>query len=319
MKKRISLVLALLLLCACFACSGKPASSGEKTYMIGICQIAQHPALDAATQGFMDVLTENLGDRVTFLNQNASGDPATCSVICGQFVSEEVDLILANATPSLQAASAATNTIPILGTPITDFGDALSLQMQDGATGINISGTSDFVTSDLQASLVQELFPAAKTVGLLYCSSEANSLFQAKSLTAAFEALGLTVKSFTFADSNDVAAVTQSACDACDVLFIPTDNTAATCTEAINNVALNAMTPVICAEEGACAGCGAATLTPSYYALGRATGEMALEVLNGADISKMPVRYAPSLTRKYNPAVCAALGIDMPADFVPID
>ena len=319
MKKTISLILALLLTFALCACAEKPSGeAAEKTYTIGICQITQHPALDAATEGFKTAIREKLGDRVTFLDGNALGDPATCAVICGQFVAEEADLILANATPSLQAAAAATNSIPILGTSVTDFGTALAMELNNGATGVNISGTSDFVSSEDQAALVKELFPDAGIVGLLYCSGEDNSLFQAQGLTVALEALGYEVKSFTFADSNDVAAVTETACDGSDVIFIPTDNTAASCAEAIRNVAVNAGTPIICGEEGACAGCGVATLTISYYELGYATGEMALEILNGADISQMPVRRAPTLTRNYNAEICAALGLTVPEGYVPI-
>ena len=187
MKKLLSLLCILAMIFALSACGGsQPAATetpedpaaeapaGAQTFSIGICQLVQHPALDAATEGFKTALTEKLGDSVTFNEQNASGDPATCSVICNQFVSDEVDLILANATASLQAASSATNSIPLLGTSITDYGTALGIEGFTGVSGTNISGTSDLAPLDGQAQLLAELFPEAKTVGILYCSGEPN-------------------------------------------------------------------------------------------------------------------------------------------------
>ena len=125
------------------AASGSAAATGDKTYTIGICQLVQHNALDAATKGFKDALTEKLGDKVKFDEQNAAGDSATCATICNQFVSSNVDLIMANATPALQAATAATNSIPILGTSVTDYGTALSITDWKGTTGTNVTGTAD--------------------------------------------------------------------------------------------------------------------------------------------------------------------------------
>ena len=330
MKKLTSLILVLafvFMLAACGGSSSAPAASAapaaapaaEKTFTVGICQLVQHPALDAATEGFKQALSEKLGDRVTFVEQNASGDSAACVTICNQFVSEEVDLIMANATPALQAAAAATNAIPVLATSITDFGSALGIENWTGVTGTNISGTSDLAPLDGQAEIVKELFPDAKTIGIVYCSSEANSLFQADSIQPMFEAQGLTVSRFTFSDSNEVSAVVTTACGECDVLYIPTDNTAASCAEAINNVALKAETPIVCGEENLCAGCGVATLSINYFDLGTATGEMAAEILaNGADVSQMEVRFAPQFTKEFNADICSALGITPPDDFVAI-
>ena len=329
MKKLTSLILVLtfvFMLAACGGSSSAPAATAapaaapaEKTFTVGICQLVQHPALDAATEGFKQALTAKLGDKVTFIEQNASGDSAACATICNQFVSEEVDLIMANATPALQAAAAATNSIPVLATSITDFGSALGIDNWTGVTGTNISGTSDLAPLDGQAEIVKELFPEAKSVGIVFCSSEANSLFQADSIQPMFEAQGFEVTRFTFSDSNDVAAVVTTACGACDVLYIPTDNTAASCAEAINNVALNARVPIVCGEENLCAGCGVATLSIDYFDLGTATGEMAAEILlNGADVSQMEVRFAPQFTKEFNADTCAKLGITPPADFVAI-
>ena len=330
MKKLLSLLCVAAMIFALAACGGSQAPAAEapaaeapaeeaQVFNIGICQLVQHPALDAATQGFKDALTEKLGDAVTFNEQNASGDAATCSVICNQFVSDEVDLIMANATASLQAAASATNVIPILGTSITDYGTALGIEGFTGVSGTNISGTSDLAPLEGQAQMLSELFPDAKTVGLVYCSGEPNSKFQVETIAPMLTELGYTVTEYTFADSNDVANVTASACAECDVLYIPTDNTAASCTEAINNVALVEKTPIVVGEEGICKGCGVATLSISYYDIGYETGLMAAEILTeGADISTMEVRYAPQFTKEYNVSICETLGITVPEDYVAI-
>ncbi len=293
-----------------------PAEEG-KTFNVGICQLVQHVALDAATKGFRDALTEKLGDRVTFDEQNAAGDTATATTICNNLVAENVDLILANATPALQSAAAATNTIPILGTSITEYGVALDLDNFDGTVGGNISGTSDLAPLDAQAAMVTDLFPDAKNVGIVYCSAEANSKYQADTVEKYLQDAGLTVTIYTFADSNDVASVVGEAVANNEVLYIPTDNTAASCTEAINNVAQPAGVPIVCGEEGLMMGCGVATLSIDYYGLGYTTGEMAYEILeNGADISTMAIEYYPDPVKKYNPAICEALGITVPDDYV---
>ena len=319
MKKIIALALAAMMLFSLAACGSGDDSGDAKTYTVGICQLVQHPALDAATQGFKDVLTEEFGDAVTFEEGNASGDSATCATICSGFVSNGVDLILANATPALQAAAAATNEIPVLGTSVTEYGVALEIENFNGTVGTNISGTSDLAPLDQQADMITELFPEAKTVGIVYCSGEPNSVYQANVVKECLEAKNITVEVYTFADSNDVSTVTASACAESDVLYIPTDNTAASCTEAINNVALVEKTPIICGEEGLCKGCGVATLSISYYDIGYATGEMAYEILvNGADVSAMEVQYAPQFTKEYNAAICEALQITVPEDYVAI-
>ncbi len=314
MKKTAAMILALVLTLSLGA-----AAFAEDTYRVGICQLVQHVALDAATQGFQDALTEKLGDKVTFDVQNASGDSNTCSTIVNNFISSGVNLIMANATPALQAAVAATGDIPILGTSVTDYATALDIDNWSGATGMNVSGTSDLAPLEQQAEMLHELFPAASNVGLLYCSAEPNSKYQVDVITKYLTALGYECIEFTFADSNDVSSVAQNACEGSDVLYIPTDNTAASCTEAIRNVLEPAMKPAIVGEEGICAGCGVATLSISYYDLGYATGEMAYEVLvNGADVSTLAVRFAPNVTKEYNAEMCALLGIQIPDDYVAI-
>ena len=314
MKKGTAMILTLVLM----LCAGTCALA-EDPYRIGVCQLVQHVALDAATAGFQDALKEKLGDRVTFDVQNASGDSSTCSTIINNFVSGNVDLIMANATPALQAAVAATADIPILGTSVTDYATALDMDGWNGSTGINVSGTSDLAPLQQQADMLHELFPDAKKVGLLYCSAEPNSKYQADVITECLTALGYECTEYTFADSNDVASVTQNACDGSDVLYIPTDNTAASCTEAIRNVVEPAKKPVIAGEEGICAGCGVATLSISYYDLGWTTGEMAYEVLvNGADVAAMDVRFAPNVTKEYNAEMCTLLGVQIPEDYTAI-
>ena len=295
-------------------------NADDKTYNIGICQLVQHEALDAATQGFKDAITEELGDKVTFDEQNAQGDSNTCSTIITDFVSDGVDLILANATPALQAASAGTADIPILGTAVTEYGVALDLDDFDGTVGTNISGTSDLAPLDQQAAMLNELFPDAKNVGLVYCSAEANSQYQVDTVKAELEKLGYTCEYYAFSDSNDLATIATNAANSCDVIYIPTDNTAAANTEIINNICQPAGVPIIAGEEGICSGCGVATLSISYYDLGVATGKMAVKVLTGeADISEMPIEYAPQFTKKYNKTICEALGITVPDDYIAIE
>ena len=314
--KKLTAIMIAVMLCLSLCVSAMV----EDTYNVGICQLVQHPALDAATQGFMDTLTAKLGDKVKFDLQNASGDSATCITIVNGFISSDVDLIMANATPALQAAQAATEEIAILGTSITDYASALDIEGWTGVTGTNISGTSDLAPLAEQAAMLKELFPDAKNVGLLYCSAEANSVYQVEVITKELTALGYTCTNYAFADSNDVSSVAMNACASSDVIYIPTDNTAASCTEAIRNVVEPEGVPVIAGEEGICSGCGVATLSISYYDLGCATGEMAYEILvNGADVSAMEVRFAPNVTKKYNAELCQILNVTVPEDYVVIE
>ena len=266
-------------------------STDGKVYNIGICQLIQHDALDAAT----------------------------CATIINSFVSNNDDLILANATAALQAAAAGTNTIPILGTAVTDYGVALDIDNFDGTVGGNISGTADLAPLDGQADMLHELFPDAKKVGLLYCSAEANSQFQVDTIKEYLEKLGYTCEYYAFSDSNDLSSVCTSAANDSDVIYVPTDNTVANNTEIVNNICTPAGVPVIAGEEGICKGCGVATLSISYYDLGVATGKMAVKVLQGEDISTMPVEYAPTFTKEYVASRCEAYGITVPDDYVALE
>ena len=313
--KLTALCMALLMVLGLTACSG----GKDDTYVVGICQLVQHDALDAATQGFVDALTEELGDKVAFDYQNASNELSMCSSIINQFVAADVDLILANATPALQAAAAATVDIPILGTSVTEYGVALEIKDFNGTVGGNISGTSDLAPLDAQAQMIKEWFPKAKTVALLYCSAEANSQYQVDVVKAELEKLGYTCEYYSFSDSNDLAAVVEGAAAACDLIYVPTDNTVAANTQIIDNICRPAGQPVIGGDGGICSGCTVATLCIEYYDLGYATGKMAAKVLTGeTDISQLPIGYAEAF-RVYNPEICAELGLTPPEGYTALE
>jgi len=317
MKKIIALTMVLLMVLGMAACGSKSADDGK--YTIGICQLVTHDALDAATNGFMQAVKDKLGEEnVEFDLQNAAGDSNTCASIANAFVAAEVDLIMANATPALQNAAAATADIPILGTSVTEYGVALDIKDFSGTVGGNVSGTSDLAPLDEQAAMLQEWFPDAKNVALLYCSAEPNSKYQVDTMQALLEGMGYTCQMFAFADSNDMQAVTNGACEFADVIYVPTDNAVASSVDIIDSICRPAGIPIIAGEEGICSGCGVATLSISYYDLGYTTGEMAASILKGeGDISTMEIKYAPA-TRKYNAEICADLGLTAPEGYMAI-
>ena len=327
-KKVVSAAMAAAMVLSLGACgdsksagnSGKDSAGADgKVYNIGICQQLEHPALDEATKGFEEALKDKLGDNVKFDLQNAQNEQANASTIANNFVSNNVDLILANATTALQCCAAATTDIPIIGTSVTDYATALEIDDWSGTTGRNISGTSDLAPLDEQEKMLKELFPDAKNVAILYCSAEPNSKFQAVNFEKYLDEDGIGYKEVTASDSNDIGSVVQSATEYADVIYIPTDNTMAQNTEAINNIALPAKIPVVAGEEGICKGCGVATLSISYYDIGYKAGEMAYDILvNGADITKMQIEYAPKVTKEYNKDICDSLGITVPDDYEAI-
>ena len=322
MKKILAILLAAMMMLSMVACTAAPADENNgdaaQKYVVGICQLIKHDALDAATQGFKDALVAALGDAVEFKEENASGDSNTCATIVNTFVNDEVDLIMANATPALQAAAAATDEIPILGTSVTEYGVALEIENFSGTVGTNISGTSDLADLKEQAAMLIEWFPEAKNVGLLYCSAEPNSTYQVNTVKAELEGKGLTCTLYSFADTNDLQAVVQKAADASDVIYVPTDNQCASAVESIDSICRDAGVPIIAGEEGICKGCGVATLSISYYDLGVKTGEMAAKILKGeADISTMPIEYAEA-TKKYNAEICTALNLTVPEGYAAI-
>lgn len=335
MKKRVlSLILAAALaaMTGCGTVGGEKNDSGEKkevqtsaeakedgVYKIGICQQLEHQALDSATEGFQDALKEKLGEEnVEFDYQNAQGEQTNCASIATKFVNSDVDLIMANATTALQACSAATADIPIVGTSVTDYVAAGVVESND-APGRNVTGTSDLAPVDKQIELMLELVPDAKKAGILYCSSEANSVFQADLAEEALKEANVEVERYTVADSNDIQQVVTKMTETCDVIYIPTDNTIANNMEGVKNITVPAKIPVICGEENMCGVGGLATLSISYYNIGYNAGLMAYEILvNGKNPSEMPIQYADEVTVKYNADVAAELGMEMPDDMVAI-
>lgn len=318
LKKIAAALVSAAMLVTLAGCSSNGAA-GNNTYNIGICQLVEHPALDAATEGFKAALTEKLGDKVKFDVQNAQGESTNCTTICTGFVASNVDLIMANATPALQAAASATEKIPVVGTSVTDYATALEIKDWSGKTGFNITGTADLAPIDEQEKMLKEMFPDAKTVGILYCSAEANSKYQAKLFEDALTADGISFKEYSAADTNEIRTVVTTAVAECDVLYIPTDNTMASNTEVVRNAAVPAGIPIIAGEEGICSGCGVATLSISYYDIGYKAGEMAYEILvNGADPATMDIEYAKNVTKKYNAEICTELGITPPEGYEAI-
>jgi len=322
MKKTLALVLTLAILVSSvllmFSCTGGEGNNGDltdKKFTVGVCQLVQHAALDQATKGFIDTLKAEFGENVEIIEQNASGDGNVCNTIISDFVSKGVDLIMANATPALQSAYNATATIPILGTSITEYGVALGTIVTNGVVGGNVSGTSDLAPLDKQADMILEICPDTKSVGIIYCSAEPNSKYQVNEMKKFLNGKGVSVNEYPFSDSNDISAIVTKACTECDVLYIPTDNTAASCAETIGNIVREHKKAVFTGEENPAKACGVASLTISYYDLGVKTGEMAIKILKGeADISTMPIEYAPA-TKKFNKEMCEYLDISVPAGY----
>lgn len=320
MKKVISIILSAALICLVFAGCSNGDNESDK-YTIGICQLVQHDALDAATEGFIAALKDKLGDKVEFDKQNASGEANNCATIVNKFVSDGVDLIMANATPSLQAAYNATPDIPIVATSITDYATALDMDVKDwtGKTGINVTGTADLAPLDRQAAMIKELIPTAKNVGIIYCSAEANSKFQAVEVDKYLKDLGISSKEYPFADTNDVASVVTKAVSECDVLYAPTDNTVASNGKLINDIAEPAGVPLIAGEEGICKVCGIATLSITYYDIGYSAGEMAYDILvNGKNPADMDIKYSDKLQKKFDKARCDKFKITVPDGYEKI-
>ncbi len=295
--------------------------SAEETeaemYNVGIIQYVEHPALDAAREGFVDALADNGfvdGENITIDVQNAQADQANLKTISQRFVNNEDDLILAIATPAAQAMASETTEIPILGTAITDYVGAKLVDSNE-APGGNISGTTDLNPVKEQIDLMVQLVPDVENVGLLYTSSEDNSVIQADMVKEACEALGLNVEEATVTSSNDVQQVTQSLVGKIDALYIPTDNVLASSMPIVSEITTENMIPVICGEENMVLGGGLATLGINYYNLGYQTGEMAAKVLNGeAEPATMPIESQTEFSYAINGDVAEAIGIEIPSD-----
>ncbi len=329
MKKKNAMKLAFAA-CSALALTGGLASCGsaskDDNFNVGVVQLVQHVALDAATKGFKDALQEAMdkaGKMVTFDVKVADGTAPTCKSISEAFVANKVDLIMANATAALQAAYGSTATIPVLGTSITDYATALGIKSGwTGVSGTNVSGTTDLAPIDQQAAEMVKLLKLTSedTVALLYCSAEANSLYQVNEMAKCLTEAGVKSEKKAFTDSNDITAVCNAiASSGAKAVYIPTDNTAASSTTTINNVFYNANIPVYTGEEGICKGCGFATLSISYESLGRKTGEMAAKILlEKADVSKMAVQSADSVTKEYVKEYCDKFGVTVTSDYVEI-
>lgn len=310
-KKIAAVALSVVMVGGAFAgcsASNDGAKADKKSFKVGICQLVTHDALDAATKGFEDKLTE-LGEAngVTFEfdYQNASGDSTNCTTIANKFVSSNYDLILANATAPLQACATATaaSKIPVIGTSVTDYGTALDIQMDPtGTTGINVTGTCDLAPLDKQAQQILDLFPNTKKVGAIYCSAEANSKYQVDGIKSALAEKGVDCEFYAFSDSNDISAVAKKAASESDVIYIPTDNTAASNGAVIDSACTEANIPIIAGEEGIFNNTKAvSTLSISYYSIGQKAGEMAYDILvNGKDPATMNIAQTDELTYYYN-------------------
>lgn len=310
MKKIFIVLLSLIVLSGC----------GEKSnakYKVGVIQLVQHEALDNATKGFKDALEEEFDDEVYVDVEVASGDSATCALYANNFVADNVDLIMCNATPALQVASKATSTIPILGTSVTEYGVALGIKDFNGLVGTNVSGTSDLAPLDKQADMILELIPDCKKVGLLYCSSEDNSKYQIDVVQKYLNSKGVDNEVYSFADANLLDSVVSKACSEVDVLYVPTDNTCADNGMIIANAASVNNIPIITGEKSTLLSCeGVATLTIDYYELGRTTGKMAIEILKGeSKIEEMKIRYYENPVKLYSEKQANKFGVNIPSDY----
>lgn len=310
--KKLLLVLCLMLL-TLSGCSNE--ATGKKR--VGVIQLVKHEALDKATQGFVDALTEKFGEDIEIDVQVASGDSSTCSLMASNMVAENYDLIMCNATPALKATASATSSIPILGTSVTEYGVALGISNFSGTVGGNISGTSDLAPLDQQAQMFLDLIPSAKTIGLLYCTSEANSKYQIDVIEKYLKSKGLDVKVYSFPDSASLDATVTAACSEIDALYIPTDNTCADNGPVIANAADVNNIPIITGEKSTLESCGGlATLSIDYYDLGVTTGDMAIRILNGeSDISTMPIEYFDNPVKMISKSKAEKFEVEIPAGF----
>lgn len=340
-SKILSVVLAGALALSVTGCSSKPAettaaateaattaqatvaaettakaadAAGGDTYKIGILQLVQHAALDQSNEGFIAALDE-AGINYEVDQQNASGEQANCLTIAEKLVSDQNDLILAIATPAAQAVAGVTEQIPILLTAVTD--PAASGLVNDNANpGVNVSGTSDLTPVKEQIDLLHQLLPDAKTVGLLYCSAESNSEIQIQMAKEACDAVGLGYEEYTVPGSNEIQTVVESMVGKVDAIYSPTDNVIAAGMTTVAMVATDNGIPCIVGEAGMVAAGGLATYGIDYYQLGYMAGEQAVEILvNGADITTMPIGYLPAerCELTVNKTTADALGIDISA------
>lgn len=313
---------ATMVLAGCGGSEAPADDSAEgKVYNIGIIQQMEHGSLDEATAGFQDKLTELLGEgNVNFDYQNAQGEQANCTTISTKFVSDGVDLIMANATTALQTAAAATADIPIVGTSVTDYVTAGVIDSNE-APGTNVTGVSDLASVEAQVDvLMQFCDPANTKVAIVYCSAEPNSIFQYDLAAAYLDSLNVPYAAYTVADSNEIQSVVTNAVSDCNAMFILADNTLANNMEIVKNITVPAGIPTVAGAEAMCQVGALSTIAISYYDLGVKAAEMAYDILvNGADPATMPIGYmTDGIVPKYNPEIAEALGVTVPEGMEPI-
>ena len=308
MKKILAIVLVL---CLCAgACLSMTACSSKADYTIGICQLMEHESLDKATNGFIDALTEALeaeGKTVEFDSQVA-GDANLCTTVINTFTAKKVDLIMANATPALLAAANATDSIPVLGTSVTDYADTFG-----GSIPANVSGTSDAVPFDEQAQMMIDTLGLVEgdVVGVIYCTNESNSLIQYNAVKELFEAEGIVVEAYTFSETTELQALVNGAVAACKAIYVPSDNTVAQNDSVVGTICTENNIPVFTSYGGAIC---YASLAIDYYELGAETGRMAAEILLGSKaVSDIEIAtLTPTVV--YNEELCSQLSIEVPAN-----
>lgn len=317
MKRTLALLMASALMLSLAGCSqtGGSSSSGEaETLRIGIIQPMEHESLDAAREGFVQALADHGytdGDTIVLDYQNAQGDSSALLTISQRFVGDDCDLVLAIGTGAAQSIASQTSEIPVLITAVTDPVDAGLVQSSE-APGTNVTGTNDMKPIREQLELIPEILPDAQTVGLLYTSSEDNSILQIEEAKAILEEMNLDYVEQTVTGSNDVQQAVQSIVTRCDAIYIPTDNTFASAMPLVGSVVMESGTPVICGATGMVEAGGLITLGLNYYNLGYQTGEMAVQVLEGADPASMPVQSQNQYDYVVNEEMLSALGMELP-------
>ncbi len=313
MKKLMALMLCLVMVFAMAGCGNTNETEATDatmadTFTVGVCQLMVHDSLDAATKGFVDALTEKMdeaGKTVEFDTQVA-GDANLCTTVINTFTAKDVDLIMANATPALLAAASATDSIPVLGTSVTDYTDTFK-----GAIPSNVTGTSDAVPFDEQAKMMIDTLNLTEgdVVGVLYCTNESNSLIQYEAVKALFEEEGIVVNAYTFSETTELQALVTKAAGEIKALYVPSDNTVAANDTVVGTICNENKVPVFTSYGGAVC---YASLAIDYYELGRETGLMAAEILlNGKAAADFEVKtLVPTVV--YNNELCEALGIEVP-------
>ncbi|KTE91117.1 sugar ABC transporter substrate-binding protein [Desulfitobacterium hafniense] len=328
LKRMLGIGLSLVLALGLAGCGGTAPSTKEtpqgaaqgspegKQVKIGIIQIVEHPALDAARQGFLDVLKAKgyeEGKNLKLEYKNAQNDQSMLNSIAQQFASSDLDLILAIATPSAQAMASATDEIPILITAVTDPVEAKLVDSMDKPGG-NITGTTDMNPIKEQLDLLKKLVPDAKTVGVIYNAAEVNSEVQVRIVKQEAPALGLQIVEATVASSADVLQAAQSLIGKVNAIYVPTDNMVVSAAQSVVQVANENKIPLISGESSVVDAGGLGTIGINYTNLGAQTGEMALRILDGAKPADMSVEGQKNFDIVLNKEAIDLLGIKVPAD-----